>query len=119
MTEDQRQDPDGNPATLGRLSSEKIIRESEQFPVEVLQTELGSLKDDLLKMEQATRIKDDRIRQLEESIKLFRENLDVVAKALTFKPSPEELQLALRRKEQSRGARSGIGRGFWRTQMSR
>ena len=63
------------------------------------QTELGTLKDDLTKVEQASKMKDDRIRQLEESMRLLQLNLDAVSQVLSLKPTAAEIEAALRRRK--------------------
>jgi len=72
--------------------------ENRQLDEKFTQTELGTLKDDFTKMEQATRIKDERIRQLEESMHLMQKNFDAVSQALNLNPTPEQIEGVLRRK---------------------
>ncbi len=73
--------------------------ESKQLDEKFTQTELGTLKDDFTKMEQATRIKDERIRQLEESMRIMQQSLNnVVSKVLNLNPTPEQIEDVLRRK---------------------
>jgi integrase len=72
--------------------------ESKNLDEKFTQTELGTLKDDFTKMEQATRIKDERIRQLEESMRLMQQNFDAVSQALDLHPTPEQLEGVLDRK---------------------
>ena len=72
--------------------------ESKQLDEKFTQTELGTLKDDFTKMEQATRIKDERIRQLEEAMRHLQQNLDAVSKVLNLNPTPEQIEDVLRRK---------------------
>lgn len=72
--------------------------ESRQLDEKFTQTELSTLKDDFTKMEQATRIKDERIRQLEESMRHLQENLDAVSKVLNLNPEVDEVEAVLRRK---------------------
>jgi integrase len=62
------------------------------------QTELGTLKNEIVKMEQAARIKDDQIRQLEDSMNLLQQNMQTVAEVLKLNPSTADLEAALRRK---------------------
>jgi hypothetical protein len=76
--------------------------ETKQLDEKVTQTELAILKDDLVKMEQANKVKDYRIRQLEEAIQLMQENLDGVAKVLGLKPTVEDVEAALQRKARPR-----------------
>jgi len=73
--------------------------ESKQLDEKFTQTELGTLKDDFTKMEQATRIKDERIRQLEESMQIMQQNLkNVVSKVLNLNPTTEQIEDVLHRK---------------------
>lgn len=66
------------------------------------QTELGTLRDDLVKMEQAGKIKDDRIRQLEESVRALQQNLDEVSRVLNRNPPLEQVEAILRKKQLGR-----------------
>ena len=66
--------------------------ETKNLDEKFTQTELGTLKDDFTKMEQATRIKDERIRQLEESMRHLQQNLDAVSKVLNLNPTPEQIE---------------------------
>ncbi len=72
--------------------------ESKSLDEKFTQTELGTLKDDFTKMEQATRIKDERIRHLEESMRIMQQNFDAVSQALNLNPTPEQIEGVLRRK---------------------
>ena len=63
------------------------------------QTRLATVEAELAKMEQATKIKDERIRQLEESIHILQDRVESVSKVLCLKPSIEDLELALRRRK--------------------
>jgi integrase len=72
--------------------------ETKNLDEKFTQTELGTLKDDFTKMEQATRIKDERIRQLEESMRHLQQNLDAVSQALNLNPTPEQIEGVLSRK---------------------
>ena len=62
------------------------------------QTELAMVKDDLAQLEQAAKIKDERIRQLEESTRLLQHNLDAVSRVLSLKPTLSQIENALRKK---------------------
>lgn len=62
------------------------------------QTELGAVKTDLTHLEQSIRIKDDRIYQLEDSMRHMQQNLDAIAKVLTLKPSIAQVETALHKK---------------------
>ena len=69
--------------------------ESKHLDEKFTQTELGALKDDYVKMEQANRIDKERIRQLEDSMRNLHE---LVAKAMQLNPSVAETETALKRK---------------------
>ena len=62
------------------------------------QTELGAVKDELSELEQAAKIKDERIEQLEEAMATMRQNMDAVTKVLSLKPTAVEVEAALRRR---------------------
>ncbi len=72
--------------------------ETKNLDEKFTQTELGTIKDDFTKMEQATRIKDERIRQLEESMRHLQQNLDAVSQVLNLNATPEQIEGVLRRK---------------------
>jgi hypothetical protein len=78
--------------------------ETKNLDEKFTQTELGTLKDDFTKMEQATRIKDERIHQLEESMRHLQQNLEAVSKVLNLNPTPEQIEGVLRRKTGQRKA---------------
>ncbi|MBI3852697.1 MAG: site-specific integrase [Verrucomicrobia bacterium] len=63
------------------------------------QTELGTLKDDIAKLEQAARIKDEKIRRMEETMELLLTNLNTVSKVLNLNPTMTEVESALQRKQ--------------------
>ena len=72
--------------------------ESKQLDEKFTQTELGTLKDDFTKMEQASRIKDERIRQLEEAMLVLQKNFDAFSKLLNLNATPEQIEGVLDRK---------------------
>lgn len=76
------------------------------------QTELGTMKEDLTKMEQAAKIKDDRIRRLEETMDRLQQNLAEVSKVITLNPTTAEIEAALRRKGRPNPTLVQL-RGFW------
>ena len=63
------------------------------------QTELSTVKSDLVKLEQTTKIKDDRIRQLEENMRTLQDNFAAVSRVLQLNPSVEDIEKALQRKK--------------------
>ena len=83
--------------------------ESKNLDEKFTQTELGTLKDDFTKMEQATRIKDERIRQLEESMRHLQQNLDAVSKVLNLNATQEQIEGVLRRKTGKNKPSENIG----------
>lgn len=72
--------------------------ESKALDEKFTQTELSTVKGDLDQMVQAAKIKDDRIRQLEESMRSMQQNLEAVSKVLSLNPTSIEVQRALGRK---------------------
>lgn len=69
--------------------------ESKALDEKFTQTELSALKSELVQLEQAGKIKDERMRQLEETMRNFQHD---VARALKLKPSQSEIEAALKRK---------------------
>lgn len=62
-------------------------------------TELGEVKADLTQLEQAAKIKDERMRQLEQAMQTMRENLDAVTKVLSLNPKFQDVEAVLRKKQ--------------------
>jgi hypothetical protein len=73
--------------------------ESKPLDEKFTQTELGTVKSELGEMEQAARIKDERIRQLETSVQALQQTLETVTKVLSLNPTLGEIQAALASKE--------------------
>lgn len=73
--------------------------ENHELDVKFTKTEIGDLKDDLGKMQQETKIKDDRIAKLENSLAEVQENFRLVAEILRKNPSIADVEAALRRKK--------------------
>ena len=63
-------------------------------------TELGQLKDELVKKEQADKIKDDRIRELETRFALLQDNFELIASTLQAGATPSDVESAIRRKHE-------------------
>ncbi len=61
-------------------------------------TELSSLKDDLSRLQQQNKIKEERIAALQGTIEHMQQNLAVVSEALALKPTVEQVERALKRK---------------------
>ena len=55
----------------------------------------ATVKNDLAQLEQAAKIKDERIRQLEESTRHLQQNLDAVSRVLSLKPTLSQIENAL------------------------
>jgi len=70
--------------------------------VRVAEVRLGTVEDDLRRLEQAGRIKDNRIKQLEQSMQTRQENLDAVAKVLSLNPGVADVEAALHRRTAQR-----------------
>ena len=85
--------------------------ETKQLDERFTQTELATVQNDLAKMEQVAKIKDDRIRQLEDSVRLLQQNLDAVSKVLRLNPRVEDVESALQRKKEGRNTEARISRG--------
>jgi vacuolar-type H+-ATPase subunit I/STV1 len=95
--------------------------ETKQLDEKFAQIELGTVKDELARLEQATKIKDDRfeqatkikderIHQLEESLRILHQNLDAISRVLSLNPTAAEVEMALRRvqpAEQKGGPHAG------------
>jgi hypothetical protein len=75
--------------------------ENRELDIKFTKTELGDVKDDLIKLQQETKIKDDRIAKLESSLTEVQENFRFVAEILKKNPSIADVEAALRRKEKS------------------
>jgi integrase len=59
------------------------------------QTELSTLKDDLVQLEQAAKIKDQRIKQLEEAMLKMQTNFDAISKLMRLNPTIEQIEAAI------------------------
>jgi integrase len=55
------------------------------------QTELGALKDELVKVEQAAKVKDERIAKLESALEQMQSHLAAVSQVLALEPTVREL----------------------------
>jgi len=62
------------------------------------QTELGAVNNKLVQMEQASRIRDDQIRQLKESLRQLHLNLSAVSAVISLNPSVTDVAAILQRK---------------------
>jgi len=77
--------------------------ENRELDVKFTKTEIGDLKDDLTKMQQETKIKDDRIAKLESALTELQKRLANVTEVLQQNPSIADVEASLRRKTQSQG----------------
>lgn len=73
--------------------------ETKQLDEKFTQTELGTLKDDFFKLEQAGRIKDDRIEQMEQAMQTVQASLDALVKVIQKFPTIKEVEVVLERKK--------------------
>ena len=64
-------------------------------------TELAGLKDDLTKLEQQNRIKDERITSLQTTISDMQRNVAMISEVLAKRPAVHDVQRALERKKAS------------------
>jgi integrase len=74
--------------------------ENRELDMKFTKTEIGDLKDDFTKIQQETKIKDDRIAKLESSLTELQQNFQLVAEILHHNPSLADVEAALRRKKQ-------------------
>ena len=73
--------------------------ESKTLDEKFTQTELSTLKTDLAKVNEEARIKDERLLQLQDTVRVLSENLDrVVSAVLNISSEPEAIKAALQRK---------------------
>lgn len=90
--------------------------ETRQLDEKFTQTELSAVKADVIQLEQASKIKDERIKQLEEAgqikdqrlqeleqaMQTIRENMETFAKVLSLNPKVEEIEATFRKKQARR-----------------
>ena len=74
--------------------------ENHELDNKFTKTEIGDLKDDLTKIQQETKIKDDRIAKLESALTELQNRLAVVTEVLQQNPSIADVEASLRRKKQ-------------------
>lgn len=72
--------------------------ETKQLDEKFTQTEISEVKAGMAQLEQTAKIKDERIRQLEESMQLLQKNLDAVSSVLSLNLTVQDIEGALRRK---------------------
>ena len=71
---------------------------SKHLEAKFTQTELGNVKAKLAQMEQAGKIKDDRIRQIEATLREIQQDFEGLTKAMGISPTLHEIESALKRK---------------------
>ncbi|MCX6896416.1 MAG: hypothetical protein NTZ16_13145, partial [Verrucomicrobia bacterium] len=76
--------------------------ETKQLDEKFVQNDLGAMKAELTQFEQSNKMKDERIRQLEESMRVLRTNFETVAKILSLNPTDREIMAGMARKIQKR-----------------
>jgi predicted S18 family serine protease len=64
-------------------------------------TELSTVKDQLAVVEQATKIKDDRITQLENTLAGLKSSVAMISEVLSRKPTIDEVEASLDRKKRT------------------
>jgi integrase len=69
--------------------------ESKALDEKFTQTELSAVKSELVEIEQASRIKDERLRQMENSMRALQDQIAVVAEILSLNPSEVQIKAAL------------------------
>jgi len=72
--------------------------ENRELDEKFTNTELGQLKDELAKKDQADKIKDERIKELESAIEVLEKNVHTISKLLSAKPSIQAVERALKSK---------------------
>ncbi len=80
--------------------------ENRDLDIKFTKTEIGDLKDDLTKFQQETKIKDDRIAKLENSLTELQAKFQKVTEILQKNPSLAQVEAAVRRKRALGGTRS-------------
>ena len=73
--------------------------ENKDLDVKFTNTELGGLKDDLTRLQQQNKIKDERIASLQGTIDEMQRNLAVISEVLAAKPRVEEVERVLAKKK--------------------
>jgi site-specific recombinase XerD len=73
--------------------------ENKDLDVKFTNVELGSLKDDLARLQQQNKIKDERITAPQGTIEEMQRNLALISEVLAMKPTVTEVERALARKK--------------------
>jgi len=72
--------------------------ETKELDEKFTQTQLGALQNQLVDLSQATKMKDERIRLLEETVQGLQKNFDAVSRIISLKPKSNEIRFVLQRK---------------------
>jgi len=75
--------------------------ENHQLDEKFTQTELSTLKDDLVRVTQDNQIKAQRLEQLQQSLDTMQRNIVMITEILAANPSVQEVALALQRKRKA------------------
>jgi integrase len=75
--------------------------ENHQLDEKFTQTELATLKDDLVKVTQENQIKSQRIEELQQSVEAMRRNVEMITEVLAANPSVQQVAAALERKRRA------------------
>jgi integrase len=75
--------------------------ENHQLDEKFTQTELSTLKDDLVRVTQENQIKAQRIDELQQSIEAMHRNVEMIAEVLAANPSVQQVAAALQRKRRA------------------
>jgi len=78
--------------------------ENKDLDIKFTNMELGSVKDDLARLQQQNKIKDERITALQGTIEQMQQNLTMISEVLAQKPTVAEVEAALARKKGLRPA---------------
>jgi hypothetical protein len=76
--------------------------ESKALDEKFTQTELSTVRSELVQLGQAARIKDERLRQMEASMRALQDQFSVVFEILSHNPNEAQIKVALSRKEGQR-----------------
>ena len=77
--------------------------QNKELDAKFTSTEIETLKDDLSKLQQQNKIKEDRITTLQSEIEKMQRNLAMVTEVLEMQPTESQIQKALKRKRNNLG----------------
>jgi hypothetical protein len=75
--------------------------ENKDLDIKFTNTELPNVKDDLAKVQQESKIKDERMARLEQELTELQKNLSVVSAIVKTNPSAQRIETALRKRKSS------------------